>query len=600
MRRRRFLELLAGAAFGLLGPGPRSARAAKGLARARPGNPGWPEDDAWKALGQQLRGSLTPVESPFAAGHGPVSPELLKQLENPYFVGDQAWATQSSGWAGAWSSKPSAWAVAARTAEDVAAAVSFARKHRVRLVVKGGGHSYQGTSNAPDSLLVWTRPMDRIVLHDAFTPQGCAGKVGPVPAVSVGAGALWLHTYDAVTTAGGRYVQGGGCATVGVAGLIQSGGFGSFSKRYGMAAASLLEADVVTADGKIRTVNACTDPDLFWALKGGGGGTFGVVTRLTLRTHALPETFGAVLLTLQADSDAAYRRLIERFVAFYRSALFNPHWGEQVSFGPRNRLGVRMLFEGLDKAKAEEIWRPFLAEAEKPDSGVRIEAGRAVVSFPARAFWNPEFLTTKLKDHVHSDPRPGAPANNVWWASNQDELGIWWHGYESTWMPESLLREERQKDLAAALFAASRHWSVSLHFNKGLAGSPPEAIAAARDTPTNPAVLGAFALAIIAGGESARSPGVAGHSPDEAEARTDAQAIRAAMAELRKLVPDPGSYVSESNYFEKSWQRAFWGASYARLRRIKKKYDPDGLFFVHHGVGSEDWSADGMTRVASR
>ena len=598
MKRRGFLRLLlGGAAAGALGPWRGEALGATDFRRVRPADAGWPGADAWKALGQQLRGGLARVDSPLAAG--PVSPELLKQMENPYFVGDQAWATQSSGWGGAWSSKPSAWAVSARTAEDVAAAVTFARKNRIRLVVKGGGHSYQGTSNAPDSLLVWTRPMDRIVLHDAFTPQGCAGKVGPVPAVSVGAGALWLHTYDAVTTRGGRYVQGGGCATVGVAGLIQSGGFGSFSKRFGMAAASLLEADVVTADGKIRTVNACTDPDLFWALKGGGGGTFGVVTRLTLRTHALPETFGAVLLNIQADSDAAYRRLIERFVAFYKTALFNPQWGEQVRFGPRNRLGIQMLFEGLDKAKAEEIWRPFLAEVEKPDSGLRIEPGRAVVSFPARAFWNPEFLTTKMKDHVRSDPRPGAPANNVWWASNQEELCIWWHGYESTWMPESLLADARQKDLAAALFAASRHWSLSLHFNKGLAGSPPEAIAAARETATNPAVLGAFALAIIAGGETARYAGVAGHSPDETEGRSDAQAIGAAMAELRKLVPDPGSYVSESNYFEKDWQRAFWGNNYARLRRIKKQYDRDGLFFVHHGVGSEDWSADGMERLRS-
>ena len=114
---------------------------------------------------------------------GPVSPELLKQLENPYFVGDQAWATQSSGWAGAWSSKPSAWAVSARTAEDVAAAVSFARKHRVRLVVKGGGHSYQGTSNAPDSLLVWTRPIepDRPArrVHPARAAPGRSARFPP-------------------------------------------------------------------------------------------------------------------------------------------------------------------------------------------------------------------------------------------------------------------------------------------------------------------------------------------------------------------------------------------------------------------------------------
>ena len=599
MKRRGFLKLLmGGAATGALGPLRGQALGATEPRRVRPGDAAWPDEAAWNALGKQLRGALTRVESPLASGQ--VSPELLKQLQNPYFVGDQAWATQSTGWAGAWTSKPSAYAVSAKTAEDVAAAVSFARKRRLRLVVKGGGHSYQGTSNAPDSLLVWTRPMDKIVSHDAFIPQGCVGKVEPGPAVSVGAGQMWLHTYDAVTTRGGRYVQGGGCATVGVAGLIQSGGFGSFSKRYGMAAASLLEADVVTADGVIRTVNACTDPDLFWALKGGGGGTFGVVTRLTLRTHALPEMFGAVFATIQADSDAAYQRLIERFIAFYRTSLFNPSWGEQARFNTRNRLNLTMLFQGLDRAKAEEIWRPFFAEVERPGSGLRFEGNHAVVSFPARAFWNPKFLKSKMAAHIRSDPRDGAPANNIWWASNDEELGAFWSGYESTWMPQALLRDDRQKELAAAVFAASRHWTVGFHFNKGLAGAPPEAIAAARDTATNPAVLDAFALVIIAGNEASAYPGVPGHAPDETAAKEEAQRIHLAMAELRKLVPDPGSYVSESNYFERDWQRAFWGSNYARLRKVKKKYDPDGLFFVHHGVGSEDWSADGMTRVARR
>jgi FAD/FMN-containing dehydrogenase len=65
------------------------------------------------------------------------------------------------------------------------------------------------------------------------------------------------------------------------------------------------------------------------------------------------------------------------------------------------------------------------------------------------------------------------------------------------------------------------------------------------------------------------------------------------MNELRKLIPEAGSYVSESNYFNDAWQQSYWGQNYARLRAIKDKYDPTGLFFVHHGVGSEDWSPDG-------
>src|SRR5215472_11662094 len=238
--------------------------------RVRPGDPGWPAAVAWDKLKQQVGGNLIPVEFPLnACESGPnaaACQALWKNLSNPFFIGDSPGVTQTLGWVNAWSTKPSVYAVAARNAEDIAAAVNFARENRLRLVVKGGGHSYQGTSNAADSLLIWTRHIDEITLHDAFVPQGCA-NAKPQPAVTLGAGVIWLYAYRAVTTKAGKYVQGGGCTTVGVAGLIQSGGFGSFSKHYGTAASSLLEAEVVTADGKIRVANACTNPDLFWALK---------------------------------------------------------------------------------------------------------------------------------------------------------------------------------------------------------------------------------------------------------------------------------------------------------------------------------------------
>jgi hypothetical protein len=94
--------------------------------------------------------------------------------------------------------------------------------------------------------------MRAIELVDRFVPQGANGRDAPVPAVRVGAGARWLEAYQAVTTQAGRYVQGGGCTTVGVAGLVLGGGFGNFSKGFGTGAANLLEADVVTADGVVR------------------------------------------------------------------------------------------------------------------------------------------------------------------------------------------------------------------------------------------------------------------------------------------------------------------------------------------------------------
>ena len=185
-----------------------------------------------------------------------------------------------------------------------------------------------------------------------------AGFVGPQPAVSIGPGAIWGRVYDAVTVQGGRYVQGGGCLTVGVAGLIQGGGFGSFSKAFGMAGASLIEAEVVIADGAVKIANGCTNSDLFWALKGGGGG-FGVITRLTLRTHALPDTFGGAFVDVSASSDDAYRRLVVKVLEFYREALFNPNWGEQIRFRPDRLVSIAMVFQGLDQDRAKAVWRPF-------------------------------------------------------------------------------------------------------------------------------------------------------------------------------------------------------------------------------------------------
>ncbi len=433
--------------------------------------------------------------------------------------------------------------------------------------------------------------MNKVTLHDVFTPQGCEGKVAPSPAVSAEAGAVWIDLYHAVTSEAGRYVQGGGCTDVGVAGLIQSGGFGSFSKGFGTAAAGLLEAEIVTADGAVRVANACVNPDLFWALKGGGGGSWGVVTRLTLRTHDLPEYFGAAWGTISARSDDAFRRLIDRFMAFYAENLFNPHWGEQVSFAPDNTLAVSMVCQGLDSAQAGAVWRPFFEWVNGSPDDFSFNGMHAAVAIPARHFWD-----VGSNPFIVADPRPGAPKFHGWWRGDQDQVGAFLHGYESVWLPASLLQDSERRRLGDALFAASRYKKVGLHFNKGLAGAPDEAIAAAKDTATNPSATQAFALAIIADGEGPRYPGLVRPPIEESAARKVTRAIDLAAAELRQIAPDAGSYVSESNYFNPHWQAAYWGENYARLSAVKTKYDPDGLFFVHNGVGSEEWSADGFTR----
>src|SRR5208282_837420 len=236
MNRRNFLKRSGAAA--LLPLSPRGLFEGSAFRRRRPSDAGWPSKEAWKKLNDAVGGNLVPVDFPIAAcapgGDSEECKKVFESLKNPYYIGDQPGVTQTLGWIDAWATKPSVYAVAARNAEDIAASVNFARENDLRLVVKGGGHSYQGTSNAADSLLIWTRHMHDVETHEAFVPQGCGGTHAPQRAVTVGAGTIWMQAYDAVTTKAGAYVQGGGCTTVGVAGLIQSGGFGSFSKHYGM------------------------------------------------------------------------------------------------------------------------------------------------------------------------------------------------------------------------------------------------------------------------------------------------------------------------------------------------------------------------------
>lgn len=598
MDRRTFLKKCGAAALVPLCPRP--LLASTRFRRRRPSDADWPSNAAWKQLNDEVDGNLIPVEFPIEAcikdTHGTACKSLIDDIHNPYYVGDQPGLTQTLGWVDAWFTKPSVFAVAAKDANHVAAGVRFAYKNNLRVVVKGGGHSYQGTSNAADSLLIWMRHMRDITMNERFIAQGCEGKQAPQRAVTCGSGAIWMQAYDAVTTKAGSYVQGGGCTTVGVAGLVQSGGFGSFSKHYGTAAAGLIEAEVVTADGRIRVANSCTNSDLYWALKGGGGGTFGVVTKVTLRVRELPEFWGGAIFRVKAASDDAFRSLLRYFVNFYRDNLFNDHWGEQAHVGGNNVLGISMVSHGLSTEEAKNVWQPFFDWVGRSPGLFSVEPGMILGSMPARHWWDVEWRKQQHQDVFVVDSRPDASPTNVWWTGDAGQVAWTIYAYESLWLPASLLHDSSGERLANALFAGSRYNMLELHFNKGLGGAPSDAAAAAKDTATNPAVLDAFALAIVADGGGGY-PGVRGHEPDTAAARKSRDLVHRSINELRALAPKGGSYVSESNFFEQDWQHSYWGDNYARLAAAKKKYDPSGLFFVHNGVGSEQWSADGFTKL---
>jgi FAD/FMN-containing dehydrogenase len=153
---------------------------------------------------------------------------------------------------------------------DVAAAVRWADRFDVRVVARSGGHSYAGYSSTGDGVV-----LDLSKLRGVRVAGGRA---------TVGPGAQLIDVQRALTRRGVT-VPSGSCPTVGIGGLALGGGHGLAGRRFGLTSDSLLAARIVTADGRVRQVDADTNEDLYWACRGGGGGNFGIVTALTLKTH---------------------------------------------------------------------------------------------------------------------------------------------------------------------------------------------------------------------------------------------------------------------------------------------------------------------------
>ena len=190
--------------------------------------------------------------------------------------------------------------VNATTVDHVQATVRFASAHNLRLVIKNTGNDYMGRSTAADSLLLWLHHMKSMDVIEEYT--SCTGE-----RVQWGEIYTWLSSRNLIAI-------GAISRTVGaIGGYLQGGGHSPLSRWKGMAADQVLELDVVTADGRFQTISACQNKDLFWALRGGSGGSFAVVVSAVLRTFPSPPVVSA-FNAISAPNEARYSRFIRDFV----------------------------------------------------------------------------------------------------------------------------------------------------------------------------------------------------------------------------------------------------------------------------------------------
>jgi hypothetical protein len=292
-----------------------SLQPSKKECRCLPTDPCWPTSDQWQALNKSVGGrlevSVDELDGCIGAGGAEKSEACwsqLNQTDDEFWIADQPngyqhtglWGSEhgtpgAEGEGASWNtSELSAFTVLAQTESDFQQTVRFAATHNLRLVVKATGHDWYGRSYAPGSLVLWTHQRKKMTWHDAFVPAGASEK--GVPAITVESGVQFSDMYPAAQATPypndpeGRksIVMGGTCDSVGVGGCWLGGCYGPFTKLFGNGAINLLEANVVLANGSLVTCSESQHPDLFWTLRGGGGGNTGVVTQFTARTHPAP------------------------------------------------------------------------------------------------------------------------------------------------------------------------------------------------------------------------------------------------------------------------------------------------------------------------
>ncbi|ETS80728.1 hypothetical protein PFICI_08257 [Pestalotiopsis fici W106-1] len=434
----------------------------------------------------------------------------------------------------------------------VQAAVNFARNTGIRLVIRNTGHDYLGKSGGAGSLSIWTHHMKDIKYIPEYTAQD--GTYSG-PAFKAGAGVQAFELYQAAHEKG-RVVVGGDCATIGImGGYIHGGGHSPLSSVYGTGSDQVLAFEVVTSDGRFITADAGHNQDLFWALRGGGGSTFGVTISVTVKAH--PDVYTTV-------SNFSFSSEILGIEPFWR--------------------GVRSYFDYFVANADAETYSYFLILPDYPRQGVTTFDLVAVVApnKTTREFlklFNPWF--TRLKDlGIMFDP------NVKHWDSYYD---AWLH----TFPGESV--EQTHSAMGSRLFPRNNFVDPVLLNQTFEAikesveqGRQVYAFNMKNTSPddTDNAVNPAWRENILFAIQSFSWP-------ENATAREIMNVRRRFthdhMQKWRDITPGAGSYLAEADRLEPDFQRSFYGYKYPRLLRIKQKYDPMDVFYAATAVGSERW-----------
>ncbi|KAF4835215.1 FAD-linked oxidoreductase ZEB1 [Colletotrichum tropicale] len=525
---------------------------ARPACKAFPGDPSWPRDEVWGVLDQLLGGALIPTkplgapcyDSQWGARDDIECANIIKNSTNANFLSADPTANywpifqgrtcqpkkEISGSECTIGGYPE-YAINVTSVAQIQVAVNFARAANLRLVIKNTGHCYLGKSLGAGALSLWMHNVKDIEYLPKYEGPGYSG-----PAMKLAAGSVGY-----------------------TGGMITGGGQNPLAGIYGMAADHVVAFQIVTADGRFRTVSENENPDLFWALRGGGGGTFGVITSVIIRAHPRMNVVTAKW-TLDASNNSidqfwkGVRKFYDEFLNWTDAGLYSFYimW-------PTPQLSMNYMFapnHTLDSYN--EVVSPFFEY---------FEANNITLSVPHQYTAHTSFYS----------------AYQATWGANQFPVGV------DTSLPANRLVPRRNfvEKYEETYALIKSHVSSGKHF-LGYHNAPSNAGSSVgnQNNAVNPAFREMVFFLVTSSNRTAD------HSTPAALAAQNMYLQEQVLQPWREIASVPeggGTYLNEASVEESNWQESFYGGNYPRLSQIKRRWDPNDVFYAVTAVGSERW-----------
>lgn len=407
---------------------------------------------------------------------------------------------------------------------------------------------------------IWTHYLQGITYHDNFQAEPCT-KSSKQAAFRIAAGSRVRDVYQAANEHNTIAVAGS-AEDVGIIGWMTGGGHGPLSSAYGMGVDNLLQATVVTPRGELVTANECLHPDLFWALRGGGGGTFGVVTEVVMKAYPAP-TVQSMSFVLSAKTDDDLTPFWDAVIHFWSelprlkdggvSGYAYIHPPRSSPSGKWSMTGIHTVFDqqnGTIESLFEPFKQQFVLLSDSLDWTTTLtyrstffEAWNGSVGYESVGGSGgilgsrllPAHTLTSDTDHLRRT------LQNITAGPGSGSFGLPLHFF-------------------MVANSENRHLNVSL----------------------NPAWRDATVHVVALGGFRDNATLV------EQRAAYDRMTYDT-VPQLKRLAPESGAYINEGDPNDLDWQQTFFGENYERLRAVKERYDPDSVLWCRSCVGSESW-----------